>query len=335
VFSRVHLETHWGALTMNLSEAIEYFKICRLADGYANSTLEIYTWALYRLENFYPEISEISEISLDDLRKFMIYMQADYEPTRPSGNTDPLSGSSLENIWKALRSFFGWAEEELNIERPDLRLAKPPNPPPEISPFSYEEIQALLTACEYTAPSQGKRQAFTMHRPTAKRDRAIILTLLDTGIRVGECARLKIENAQLSAGKIYIEPWGSGRKTKSRHVYIGRSAVRALFRYLTERGEPAPIEHLFTTQNERAMNRNTIRHMVSALGRRADVAKANPHRFRHTFAIQYLRNGGDVFTLQRLLGHSSLEMVRRYLRLAEGDAAEAHRLASPVDRWKL
>ncbi len=75
--------------------------------------------------------------------------------------------------------------------------------------------------------------------------------------------------------------------------------------------------------------------MLSKLGEAAGVNKVHPHRFRRTAAVQFLRNGGNFFALQKLLGHESLEMVRRYVDLASNDVAEAHQKASPVDAPKL
>ena len=67
----------------------------------------------------------------------------------------------------------------------------------------------------------------------------------------------------------------------------------------------------------------------------AGVVGVHPHRFRHTFAVNFLRNGGSVFHLQQLLGHSSLTMVRKYVVLADADIQREHIKASPVDNMRL
>ena len=83
------------------------------------------------------------------------------------------------------------------------------------------------------------------------------------------------------------------------------------------------------------MDGRGLHKMISRLGERAGVAEAHPHRFRHTFAINFLGNGGNVFALQRILGHESLEMVTRYLSLAQTDLEKARQDASPVANWLL
>jgi len=254
-----------------------------------------------------------------------------------NGDTSPLSRRSVENIWTAIRSFYNWAEAELSIPRdarPDIGLKRPRYAPSEIDPYTEDELKALLKACEYTtAAATEKRRSFAMKRPTADRDVALLLVLLDTGIRSSECARLQIDNVVLDTGEVRVKSYGSGQKTHSRSVYLGKSARHALWKYLSKRSDTET--NLFITEQSRPMNRSSIRHMISRAGKRANVISATTHRFRHTFAVQYLRNGGDVFTLQRLLGHSTLDMVRRYVALASTDDATVHRRASPVDNWRL
>ena len=106
-----------------------------------------------------------------------------------------------------------------------------------------------------------------------------------------------------------------------------------MWRYLQERPDIDPAAPLFTSTGNRPLTASALEKRLSKIGAKAGVAHVHPHRFRHTFAIEYLRNGGDVFTLQALLGHSSLTMVRYYLQLAQSDVEQAHRRASPVDRW--
>ncbi len=75
--------------------------------------------------------------------------------------------------------------------------------------------------------------------------------------------------------------------------------------------------------------------VLKRIARQAGVQHCHPHRFRHTAAIQFLRNGGNVFVLQRILGHRTLTMVKRYLQLTDQDTQSSMQANSPADRWKV
>ena len=118
-------------------------------------------------------------------------------------------GISLHNHWKAIRTFFKWANEEFDLKRLDDRLKLPSNNPRVIMPPGEEDVKALLHAAGCTRlTNPGNRKAFTMRRSTANRDIALIILLLETGIQAGDCCRLKIGDVKLDAGELTIEPFG-------------------------------------------------------------------------------------------------------------------------------
>lgn len=318
---------------MKLNKAIEGFCLARLADSYSPITVERYQGCLKKLGTFLSN-PDITKITIDDLRRFMVWLSRDYKPVRFSGDQSPLSGASLDMHWRAIRSFFNWVSSEFEFERPDLILERPRYQSPPIQPFTKDEIRNLLQACRKTAGSKN-----VYRRPTAQRDLAILMVLLDTGIRRGELVRLLVNDLNRDENThtyhLRIRPYRSGLKSRPRIVYCGRSTSRYLWRYLAEREVVYDDDPLFLTRDDRSLDGQFLYNLLRRTGERAGVPKANPHRFRHTFAIQYLRNGGDVFTLQRLLGHSTMSMVKRYLAISKADDKEAHRRASPGDRWRL
>ena len=321
---------------MNLSKALEGFLFALQADGYSPSTIALYRLVISTLAD-YLNNPEVEAIKPADLTRYFAYLRTDYLKTHHAGK--PLSGSTLQNHWKGIRCFFRWALDEFNLKaRPDEKLKLPPNNPKAIMPLNEEEIKALLLAAEFTREVKpGNRKPFKMRRRNRARDLAIIVTLLDSGLRAGELGRLDICDVNLDKGEVYISPFGSSqRKTKSRTAPIGKAARRVIWRYLsTARKEAGKDEPLFISEAGRRMDTNSIRCMLVDLGSKAGIVNVHPHRLRHTFAVEYLRNGGDVFTLQAILGHSSLDMVRRYVQLAQADTQTAHRRASPADKWHL
>lgn len=127
---------------------------------------------------------------------------------------------------------------------------------------------------------------------------------------------------------------GHGKGDKQRFVVLGNRSRKALWRYLATRPAAQREESLFATKTGKALDRFQVHRLIERLGEQAGIDNAHPHRFRHTFAITFLRNGGNIYLLKELLGHETLEMTMHYAKLADQDIdkASGH---SPVDNWKL
>ena len=124
-------------------------------------------------------------------------------------------------------------------------------------------------------------------------------------------------------------------KDKERTVFLGKSVAKAIWRYLADRSHAVDAQPLFATRDGVHIHPNNLLQLIKRLADRANVPRATVHRFRHTFAINFLRNGGNVLELKALLGHSELDMVEHYAQLAQVDLAEAQKRASPADNWRL
>jgi integrase/recombinase XerD len=251
---------------------------------------------------------------------------------------ETVTKATLLKYHTSLCALWSWAVAEHIVEEniPHL-VTRPKAEIRAIQPIPEADVRALLSAVAksktYTRP--GKRaSSHTLHQ--ADRNRAIILTLLDTGIRASELCALEIRHADLRNRDKFITI-RDGKGSKDRRVPISQPTALAIWRYLKTRPESRIDEPLFATETNHHLLRDNLGNMLEATAHRAGIVAAsiNPHRFRHTFAINYLRNGGDIYTLRSILGHESLEMCLRYLAIAQGDIDSAHRRASPVDHWRL
>lgn len=174
--------------------------------------------------------------------------------------------------------------------------------------------------------------AIHAHSRFPDRDLAILLLMLDTGLRVSETATLMIRDLDLEGGRCRV----MGKGSKERVVPVGRRARKAIRRYLVASGRFGQLDGaLFGRRGGGQLSVVGLQHLIQRVVAQSSLSvRCSPHVLRHTFARSFLANGGDVFTLQRILGHSpaSLEVTRRYVQLLDDDLREAHRRASPMDR---
>jgi integrase/recombinase XerD len=161
------------------------------------------------------------------------------------------------------------------------------------------------------------------------RDWAIVLMFLDTGLRVSELCALTVPDLDLRVGFAVVQ---SGKGGKRRMVPLGRVAVDALRRYVGDR-QRGPV---FLARDGLPLRPEGVRKLLKRAAAHAGVMTAvYPHLLRHTSATMYLANGGDTFTLQRILGHSDLRVTEMYVTCSIGLLKDRHGRASPADAVAL
>ena len=310
---------------MKMSKSLLGWELHMKSGSYSTVTISSYLSAIKKAIEYLDD-PDAGDVTVWELEQYLISL-------RDKGNSE----STRQYHWKVIKSYFSWASKRkgLNIPNPTEDLEMPAVPDPEVQPYTEQEIKALLKACKKSEEAETTdRASYTFTRPTASRDQLIILLLLDTGIRVSELCRIQYKDINIQNHSIHITAFETGRKSRDRSVYVGDKTLSLLWRAVTENEDPE--NYLICSSKSlrnKPLTRYDIDHLLKRLGEKAGIESCGAHRFRHTFAIQYLRNGGDIYTLKRLIGHSSLKMVQRYLQLSETDAAAAHRKASPVDNW--
>lgn len=325
-------------LSITFSQAVDGFLLEKRAGRLSPHTLLDYGNAFRKLAEFLAGDPPIEAITAQDLTAFLADLGGREIAPRgiaPRG-TRTLSKKSLLNIHTGLSSLWSWALREGYVQRHEMRLV--PRPRPEqrvIIPYSREDVQGMLAACDVTRMYERPgKQPCQNTRSTGLRDVAIIHVLLDTGLRASELCGLRVKDVNMEQQSLKV----LGKGSKERLVHFGRGTSKAIWRYLASRPDVRQEDALFVSYGQVAagLTRTGLRILMGRLGAKAGVTPAaNCHRFRHTFAINFLRNGGDIYALQMMLGHSTLDMVKHYLALAQVDMENQHRRASPVDNWRL
>ena len=263
---------------------------------------------------WFLQAHECAYCGVPELRRFFAYLTTGHEDSagRWEGSQQnsafkPLRPSTIATYRQNLCAFFNWCVGEGFLDSsPMERIGAPMARPDQIQPFNLDQVRALIQASKRTRNSE--------------RDEVIVRMLLDTGMRASELCTLRMEQLDLFGQRATI----LGKGNKHRAVHFGGKTARSLRNYL--RFEPrTPQETLVqAAKNQHAgepLTPNGLRQIIENLGKIANLqaVRCSPHTLRHTFAVEFLRNGGNVFSLKEILGHTSLHMTNRYVALAQAD----------------
>lgn len=279
----------------DLTSVTSAFIAHRQAANLSPDTIKAYQ---YQLRAF-TEYSSAHRFRLQGLTAADIvgYFQARRTQGRPA--------PSLHQEFAAVHAMLTWAL----ADRPEgdmvlRRVRWPKVPQPMIEPFSVPDVRHLLAAA-------GRSQM-------PQRDRAILMVMADTGVRAAEICGVKDTDVRDGRMRVF------GKGGKYRWVPLGPQALEAIAEWRHVR--PRTGGYLFVTRCRKPLSPRTLYDLFQRLGAKAGItdARCSPHTMRHTAATEWIKSGGDVRTLQKLLGHTAVGMTLRYVYASDDDVVKAH-----------
>lgn len=308
---RVHLTVLKPEAASPLTLALDAFLLSREAMRCTPKTLDAYRYALGNFAAFLEAqgIDDPQRIAATHCRAYLVSLQR-----------RGLKDTTVHLHARCVKTWLRWLEAEGDIAESPMRKVAMPRLEKRIPPpFTPEDIRRLLDGCDRS--------------PLGLRNRAVILALVDTGLRAAEAVSLTVGAVNMRTGLCTV--MGKGRKQRT--VRVGSKARAAILRYLQTRPEARPDSPLWAAYDITGAERgglsvHGLQIMLQRLGRRVGVLPCGPHRFRRTFALWCLRDGVDLHTLRLMMGHSTLAVLQTYLALGTEDIERAHAAHSPADK---
>jgi site-specific recombinase XerD len=282
----------------------------RRSRSLATRTLVWYQHCLAIFHKFVEiqHVEHVSDITSHHLRSFLLALA---ERGHNAGG--------IHNIFGAVKAFLLWYGKENGDKEwisPLRNVVLPRRSQAPLDPLALNDFRALLNTCCGVSM-------------TDARDRALLLLLMDTGVRQQELLNLKTGDVDLDTGNVLVR---CGKGGKFRITFIGAKTRRALTTYLQYRMQVSAHAPLWLTRDGKPLSVGGIREIIRRRARAAGIDMPGLHAFRRAFALNCLRNGMDVISLQRIMGHTSPTTLQRYLALLTDDLRSAHMCFGVVDR---
>ena len=301
---------------MDIEKACTQFLQYTQNKGAAPGTIEYYGMGLRLFRLFLQDrlISDVTAITFGVLQDYI-----EHTRTRPKMDRKPGSPatSTVNTHIKAIRGLFKYLLVVGSIaENPAEKIAYLRNRYAIINSLTEEHIAKLLAVIQ--------KDTFV-----GKRNRLLIHLLLDCGLRISEALGTTVSSFDMD--KLLVKVTGKGNK--ERVIPFGQSFKKKLLKWVAE-NSLLISDHIFFTGSGRMVTTSIVRNQFREYGKKAEITGAivRPHVFRHTFALYFLRNGGNPLILQRLLGHTTLYMTMRYVNLQTEDLSREHQRCGPGDR---
>lgn len=297
----------------------KYLRAAR-ADGLRPTTIKWYQSLLLAFVAW-SDSRQLQTVTADDLRDYIIDLRTRESkfidaPQKPEQH-GALSESTINGHITALHAFWSWVSREYGTDNPMKNIRRPKRRNPTPKAISAADYVALFNAAGDDDIS-------------ASRTRALLAVLADTGCRLGGLLSLTWSNVDLIKRRAVVVEKGG----KSRNVSFTSYTARLLMNWKLNTGDAT---HVFVSlETGQPLTESGVNQLLKRLKNRAGVkGRVNPHSFRHNFAREYIRNGGDISTLAKLLGHSDINTTMMYYAIfTEDELADMHDQFSPMNQLK-